>query len=91
MTTPFDGVLKRARIHLSTDADGDQPLRPLRTIRRGEFMSITDLAARSGVSTKTIVEIELGRARPRFTTIRKLSDALGVRPGDVAEFVATIT
>ena len=66
-------------------------MRPLREIRRTAFMSIADLAERSGVSTKTIVEIELGRSLPRFRTIKKLSAALGVPPGEVAEFVATIT
>jgi transcriptional regulator with XRE-family HTH domain len=63
-------------------------MKPLREHRRGKFLSIEDLAAKAGVSTKTIVETELGRTQPKFRTIRKVSDALGVSPSEVAEFAA---
>jgi transcriptional regulator with XRE-family HTH domain len=62
----------------------------LRAVRRGKLISIEDLAELAGVSTKTIVEIELGRSTPRLRTIRKLSAALDVDPASVDEFVAAI-
>jgi transcriptional regulator with XRE-family HTH domain len=65
-------------------------MRPLREIRRSQFMTIEELAEKAGVSTKTIVEAEMGRTRPKFRTIRRISEALGVEPGDVAEFAATV-
>ena len=62
----------------------------LRDWRRRRAISIEDLAASSGVSTKTIVQIEHGRQVPRFKTIRQLSAALGIEPQDVAEFVPVV-
>jgi transcriptional regulator with XRE-family HTH domain len=62
----------------------------LREVRRAKLISIEDLAARAGVSTKTIVEIELGRSTPRLRTIRKLTAALEVDPASVEEFAAAI-
>jgi transcriptional regulator with XRE-family HTH domain len=62
----------------------------LREVRRGKLISIEGLAEASGVSTKTIVEIELGRSVPRLRTIRKLSEALEVAPSGVEEFAAAI-
>jgi transcriptional regulator with XRE-family HTH domain len=62
----------------------------LRAIRRGKLISIEGLAEKAGVSTKTIVEIELGRSVPRLRTIRKLSEALEVEPTSVDEFAAAI-
>ena len=65
-------------------------MQTLREIRRSKLISIEDLAEMAGVSTKTIVEIELQRSMPRLRTIRKLSDALEVEPGSVEEFAAAI-
>lgn len=62
----------------------------LREVRRGKLISIEGLSEMSGVSTKTIVEIELGRSTPRLRTIRRLSEALEVEPGKVQEFAAAI-
>jgi transcriptional regulator with XRE-family HTH domain len=62
----------------------------LRDIRRGKLISIEALAELAGVSTKTIVEIELGRSLPRLRTIKKLSEALEVEPASVEEFAAAI-
>lgn len=63
-------------------------MRPLREHRRSQFLSIEVLAAKSGVSTKTIVETELGRTLPKFRTILRLSEALGIDPATVTEFAA---
>ena len=65
-------------------------MKALREVRRGQLISIESLAESSGVSTKTIVEIELGRSVPRLRTIKKLSDALAVEPAEVEEFYAAI-
>ncbi len=65
-------------------------MKTLREHRHAKFISIEDLAEKSGVSTKTIVDAELGRTNPKFRTIRKLSDALGIDPADVTEFVPTM-
>jgi DNA-binding Xre family transcriptional regulator len=62
------------------------PGMPLCLLRYRRAWSIRDLAAAAGVSTKTVQDVENGRVRPKFVTIRKLSEALGVEPGDVAEF-----
>ena len=62
----------------------------LREVRRGKLISIEGLAEAAGVSTKTIVEIELGRSVPRLRTIKKLSEALEVEPKWVEEFAAAI-
>lgn len=63
-------------------------MKTLREHRRSQFLSIEDLAKSAGVSTKTIVDTEHGRTQPKFRTIRKISDALGVSPAEVAEFAA---
>lgn len=62
----------------------------LREVRRGKLISIEGLAGLAAVSTKTIVEIELGRSVPRLRTIRKLSEALNVEATAVEEFAAAI-
>ncbi len=53
-------------------------------------MSIEALAEKSGVSNKTITQIENGRQLPRFRTMRRLSEALGVEASNVIEFAAAI-
>lgn len=62
----------------------------LRDIRVGRLFSIRKLAEAAGVSQVTIQNIEAGRHTPQPGTIRKLAMALGVEPGDVAEFSAAI-
>ncbi len=61
-------------------------MQKLRDARRGKLISIEGLADSSKVSTKTIVEIELGRQVPRLRTIKKLSDALEIDPATIEEF-----
>ena len=65
-------------------------MKTLRAWRQERLISIEDLAAKSGVSTKTIVETELGRTTPKYRTIRRLSEALDVDPGEVEEFAAVM-
>jgi transcriptional regulator with XRE-family HTH domain len=56
----------------------------LRRLRRERAWSIRELAQRAGVSTETIYSLEHGRrewAWPR--TVRKLAEALGVKPKEL--------
>jgi transcriptional regulator with XRE-family HTH domain len=61
-------------------------MKTLREHRRAKLMSIEDLAAAAGVSTKTIVDTELGRTQPKFRTIRRISTALDIDPTEIEEF-----
>lgn len=54
--------------------------------RKRRMLSQDALAALSGVGKSTLVHIELGRVRPQFKTIKRLSEALGVEPSEVDEF-----
>jgi transcriptional regulator with XRE-family HTH domain len=58
----------------------------LAAARRLKLWSIRELAERSGVSTRTINTIELGRTTPSLLTIKRLSEALEVDPLEVDEF-----
>ena len=40
----------------------------------------------SGVSTKTVVQLEAGRQLPTFRTMQRITQALGVEAAEVAEF-----
>ncbi len=54
----------------------------LRSAREQRVMSQADVADASGVQEATISRLENDRiARPRFVTVRKLADALGVDAG----------
>jgi transcriptional regulator with XRE-family HTH domain len=65
-------------------------MKTLRETRTERLLTLRDLAQRAGVSFSAIHLIETARSIPRLSMIRKLSDALGVEPGDVAEFSAAI-
>ncbi len=65
-------------------------MKGLREHRLERLESIEALAKAAGVSTKTVSDVELGKVRPKLRTIRRLTEALGVSAGDVAEFAAVI-
>jgi DNA-binding XRE family transcriptional regulator len=54
------------------------------------MLSTRDLAKNAGISDKTLIQIELGRQRPQWRTMRALCKALDVQPRDVAEFAAVM-
>ena len=58
----------------------------LRALRAERLLAIRDLARLAGVAPATINEIELGARPPGPRVIRRIADALGVDPRDVAEF-----
>lgn len=53
----------------------------LRQIRESHALSTSELAARSGISEKNIVEFERGQSRPDGDQVIRLSQALNVMPG----------
>jgi DNA-binding Xre family transcriptional regulator len=68
------------------DTTGDEPM-TLREWRQRRVLGTAALAQLAGVTKPTIIAIEHGRVRAiKHRTIRKLSAALDVEPGDVAEF-----
>ena len=54
--------------------------------RRSRLLSMRALAAKSGVSLKTINNIEMRHITPHLSTVAKLCEALGVDPMEVDEF-----
>ena len=55
----------------------------LRELRREQVLSLRELEEMSGVSYNTIWRIEDGRQGAHPRTIRKLAEALGVRPSEL--------
>ena len=55
----------------------------LKEQRREKVLSLRGLLEKSGVSCNTIWRIEDGRQGAHPRTIRKLADALGVRPSEL--------
>jgi transcriptional regulator with XRE-family HTH domain len=55
----------------------------LKALRREHVLSLRELEEKSGVSYNTIWRIEDGRQGAHPRTIRKLADALGVRPSEL--------
>ena len=52
----------------------------LREVRESLLVTQGELSKRSGVGEATISRIESGHHLPRFSTIHKLANALGVDP-----------
>jgi transcriptional regulator with XRE-family HTH domain len=55
----------------------------LKAIRQTGGDSQKSLAARAGISTYALFQIEAGKAKPRVSTILKLADALSVPVGAI--------
>lgn len=66
-------------------------MRPLRALRTAKLMSVRELANVAGVTPKTVTDVEYGRRRPTYETMRRIASALDVDPLEVAEFAATIS
>ena len=65
-------------------------MKTLREWRLDRLLSVRELAKRSGVTAKTIVDLEYARRTPHYETMRQLCGVLGVAPGEVAEFAAAL-
>lgn len=62
----------------------------LRTIRARRLLTARDVAKLASVAISTILLVETGEIVPRFATIRKIADALGMPPAEITEFAAAI-
>ncbi len=60
--------------------DGEQ----VRSLREEKGMSQREFAVASGVSKKTLVNVEAGKMHRRPSTVRKIGAALGVDPRSLA-------
>lgn len=58
----------------------------LREIRHERDLSLQALSRLSGAAYRTLSMIECGKRVPSWRTIRKISDALGLHPDEIAEF-----
>lgn len=56
----------------------------LRRLRKLRYWSQRDLARASGLAPLTIGRLEAGLTQPEPRTVRKLADALGVEPIEIA-------
>ncbi|MHB8674769.1 MAG: helix-turn-helix domain-containing protein, partial [Candidatus Limnocylindrales bacterium] len=56
------------------------PVPRLKQLREQRFLTQAVLAERSRIAEPTISRLESGHQRARFSTIRKLAEALGVKP-----------
>ncbi len=65
-------------------------MKNLRDWRIERLLSLATLAEQSGVTKKTLIDIEHGRRQPHYGTIAALCGALGIAPGDVTEFAAAL-
>ena len=61
-----------------------------RQARARSVLSIRELAARAGVAPATVYQIEHGRTRPHYRSIRVLIEALGIDPMQIVEFARVI-
>ena len=72
------------------DAKGGERMPTLKEWRSRRLLTVRGLAEAAGVAPTTVYLVENGRSAPTFRVVRALSDALGVRPEEVAEFAAVI-
>ena len=65
-------------------------MKSLRDWRIDRLMSLAALAEQSGVTKKTLIDIEHGRRLPHYGTIAALCGVLNVAPIEVTEFAAAL-
>ena len=65
-------------------------MKPLREWRTERLWSVRELAARAGVQHKTVIQLEYGRQRPAYATMRRIAEALGVPATEITEFATTL-
>ena len=57
----------------------------VKAARRQMFMTQAQLAKATGLSQRTLVNIETNRVQPYFSTILKIAEALGVDPSELVD------
>lgn len=65
-------------------------MKTLREWRTEKLKSVRELAAIAGVTHKTLIDLEHGRRRPTYETMRRLAEALDVPASEIAEFAETL-
>ena len=55
----------------------------LRELREGAVLTQAELAELAGVTPATVSDLEMGKRKPRPSTIRKLGKALKVKPSEI--------
>jgi transcriptional regulator with XRE-family HTH domain len=65
-------------------------VKSLREWRIDRLLSLAALAEQSGMTKKTLIDIENGRRMPHYRTIAELCRVLDVPPGEVTEFAAAL-
>lgn len=56
----------------------------VREARQGAGLSIERLAAKSGVSVRTIINVEQGASSPRYDVVERLAEGLGLSVAELA-------
>lgn len=59
---------------------------PLRELRISRLMSVRELAREARITPKTLTDIEYGRRKPTYETMRNVCEALQLNAHDVFEF-----
>jgi len=55
----------------------------LKELRGKHLLTQAELAKKAGISRDTLNQVERGRQKPSFLTLRKLAAALGVEPEEI--------
>jgi DNA-binding XRE family transcriptional regulator len=77
------GEMSNCAIVREAGVTQQKPRMTLQQMRLKLAMSATEVARAASVSTSTITDIEAG-VQPRMRTIRRLAEALGCAPQDIA-------
>ncbi len=62
----------------------------LKQARMRAYLSTRELAEQADVAQATLWRIETGKHIPRFGTMRKLAQVLGVHPSEIREFAIVL-
>jgi transcriptional regulator with XRE-family HTH domain len=65
-------------------------MRTLKELRHARMLTLTELAVRADVAYATVQAVETHKREPSIRTIRKISEALSVDPGEVTEFARAL-
>ncbi len=55
----------------------------VREIRKGQSMTMEQLAERTGLSKRQIIRVELGEVNPKLSTICALAEGLGIEVSEL--------
>lgn len=68
---------------IGTKPIGNHNLPTLRELREGAVLTQAELAELAGVTPATVSDLEMGKRKPRPSTIRRLGKALKVNPSAI--------